>query len=60
VIHSDLQQSYGRDVITLQTIEKWSAAFEGWPTDLADLPTSGRPGDTANIDAVPALVESEG
>jgi hypothetical protein len=59
-IHSELQQVYGTDVITLRTIEKWIAAFEGGRTDLADLPRSGMPRDTADIDAVRALIESEG
>jgi hypothetical protein len=41
-IHSELQQVYGTDVITLRTIEKWTAAFEGGHIHLADLPRCGR------------------
>jgi hypothetical protein len=42
-IYSGVQQVYGTDVLTLRTIEKWTAAFEGGRTDLADLPIPGRP-----------------
>jgi hypothetical protein len=59
-IHSELQQVSGTDVITLRTIEKWTAAFDGARTDIADLPRSGRPRGTANIDAIRALIQSEG
>jgi hypothetical protein len=59
-IPSELQQACGRDVITLGTIEKWTAPFEGGRTDPADLPRSGRARDTGNIDAARALIESKG
>jgi histone-lysine N-methyltransferase SETMAR len=58
-IHSEIEDVYGRDVITLRTIEKWTAAFAGGRTELADLPRSGRPRETANIDAVRDLVDGE-
>jgi hypothetical protein len=59
-IHSEPDQVYGRDVITLRTIQKWTAAFESGCTDLVDLARSGVPRDTGKVDAVRALVESEG
>jgi hypothetical protein len=59
-IHFEPEQVYGEDVITLRTIEKWSAAFGGERTDLADFPRSERPCDTGKVDTVGALVESEG
>jgi predicted XRE-type DNA-binding protein len=58
-IHSELQQVSSTDVITLRTIETWTATFEDGRTGLADLPRSGSTRDTANIDAVRALIESE-
>jgi histone-lysine N-methyltransferase SETMAR len=58
-IHSEFQQVESTDVITLRTIETWTAAFDGDRIDLADLPRSGSSRDTANIDAVRAPIESE-
>jgi transposase len=51
---------YGKDVITLRTIEKWTAAFNGWRTGLANLPKSGRRRDTGKVGAVRVLTEGEG
>jgi hypothetical protein len=59
-IHCELEEVYGKDVITLRTIKKWTATVEGRHTDLADWPRSGRPHDTGKVDAIRALVESEG
>jgi histone-lysine N-methyltransferase SETMAR len=59
-ILSELEHVYGTGVITLRAIEKWTAAFEGGRTELADLPRSGRPRDLGKIDAVRALIEGEG
>jgi hypothetical protein len=59
-IFSELKKVHGKDVITLRAVEKWTAAFEGEPTDLADLPRSGRPRDTGNVGAGPALIKCEG
>jgi hypothetical protein len=60
VIHSELEQVDCNDVITLSIIEKWTTAFETGRSDLADLPRYERPRDTGKVDAVRALVESEG
>jgi hypothetical protein len=45
-ILSELERVYGKDAITLRAVEKWTAAFDGGCTELADLPRSERPRDT--------------
>jgi hypothetical protein len=57
---SELDEVYGKDMISLQAVEKWTAAFDGGLTELADLPKSRRPRDTGKVHAVPALIEGEG
>jgi hypothetical protein len=59
VILSELEKGYGKDVITLRAIEKWTAAVERGRTELADLPRSGKPGDTGKVEAVRALIKGE-
>jgi hypothetical protein len=59
-ILSELEEVYDKDVITLGDVEMWTAAFDVGRTELADLPRSGRPRDTGEVDAVHALIESEG
>jgi hypothetical protein len=41
VILSELEEIYGKDVMSLRAMEKWAAAFDGGPTELVDLPRSG-------------------
>jgi hypothetical protein len=59
-ILSKLEEVYGKDVIPLWAVENWTAAFDGGPTELADLPRSGRSRDTGKVGAVSALIEGEG
>jgi hypothetical protein len=59
-IVSELEEVYGKDVITMPAVEKWTAAFDGGRTGLADLPRFGRLRDTGKADAVRALIEGEG
>jgi hypothetical protein len=51
---------YGKDGITRETIEEWTGVFDSGPTDLTDLPRSGKQHDIGKVDDVHALVESEG
>jgi hypothetical protein len=46
--------------MTLGAVEKWLAGFDGWRTELADLPRSRRPRDTIKVEALCALIEGEG
>jgi hypothetical protein len=59
-ILSELEEVYGKDVISLQVVEKWTAAFDGRGTEFADLPRFGWPRDTGKVDAFCALIEGEG
>jgi hypothetical protein len=60
VILSKREEIYGKDVITLRAIGKWTTAFNGWRTGLADLPKSERRRDTRKVGAVRVLTEGEG
>jgi hypothetical protein len=46
-------------VSSLRPVEKWTAAFDGGPTDLVNFPRSGRLRETGTVDAVHALIEDE-
>jgi hypothetical protein len=56
-ILSELEEVYGKDVVSLPAFEKWPAAFHGGGTELADLLRSARPRYTGKVDAVPALID---
>jgi hypothetical protein len=60
MIHSELEEIYGKDAITLRTIEKWTVAIERGRAGPADLPRSGRWRDTGRLDAVRALIRGQG
>jgi hypothetical protein len=45
----DLEEVYGKDVITLRAVEKATAALDGGRTELGDLPRSGKPRDTGKV-----------
>jgi hypothetical protein len=59
-ILSELEEVYGKDVISLRAVEKWIAAFDGGRTEFADLPRPERPRDPGKVDAVRGLIEGEG
>jgi hypothetical protein len=59
-ILSELEEVYGKDAISLRSVEKWAAAFDGERTEFADFPSSRRPRDTGRVDAALALIEGEG
>jgi hypothetical protein len=58
-ILSELEEVYGKEAIALRVVDKWIPAFDGWRTELADLPRSGRPRETENVDAVRAQIEGD-
>jgi transposase len=59
-ILSELEKVYGKDVVSLRAVEKWTATFDGGGTELADLPRSGRPRDTGKVNTVRVLIEGDG
>jgi hypothetical protein len=59
-ILSEFEEVYGKDVISLQDVEKWMAVFDSEHIEFADLPRPGRLCDATDVDAVRVLIESEG
>jgi hypothetical protein len=59
-ILAELEEVYGKDVISLRAVEKWTTTFDGRGTEFADLPWFGRPRDTGKVNTVRAWVEGEG
>jgi hypothetical protein len=57
-ILSELEEVYGKDVMSLRGIEKRTAAFDGGRIEFADLPRSGKSRDTGEPDAGRALIEA--
>jgi hypothetical protein len=51
--------SFGKDVITLWAVEKWTTGFAGGCAELVNLPRSGRLCDIGKVDAVRALSEGK-
>jgi hypothetical protein len=40
-ILSEVEDVYGKDVVTLRAVEKWTESFDGGRTELADFPSLG-------------------
>jgi hypothetical protein len=59
-ILSELENVYGGDILILQAIQNWTAAFDGGWRELDNLPMSEQPHDIKNIDAVRSLIEEHG
>jgi histone-lysine N-methyltransferase SETMAR len=59
VIYSELKDVYGREVMTLRSVENWTKRFREGRKELSDLRRSGRPRDARHITAIMALIESE-
>jgi hypothetical protein len=57
---SELEEIYGKDVLSLCAVMNWTATFSSGCTEFADLPRSRRLCDTGKVDAVRALTEGEG
>jgi hypothetical protein len=59
-VFSELEEVYGKDVISQRAVEKRTVVFDGGRPQLVNLPRSGRPRDTGKIDAVPGPIKSDG
>jgi hypothetical protein len=59
-ILSELEEVYGKDAISPESVEKWTAAFDGGRTEIVDLPRFGRPYDTGKVKAASVLIKDEG
>jgi hypothetical protein len=54
---SEFEEVCGKNVVSLQTAEKWTTVFDGGRADPIDLLRFGMLLDTGKVDALRALIE---
>ncbi len=54
-IHKQLVLVYGSGVISIEKVREWCSIFDTGRTEIHDLPRSGGPNTTVNIDSIIAI-----